>query len=290
MNPAYIHGYSSREAGRLADQAQTLTGILHHDTYFPPGSHILEAGCGTGSQTIIIAGQNPECIFQSVDISPSSLAVARDRISSALPISSSRITFEQADIHALPYEDSTFDHIFICFVLEHLTSPHAALTELRRVLKPAGTITVIEGDHGSVFFSPQSHAAMQAISSQIELQHRAGGDACIGRRLYPLLIEAGFENLHVSPRMVYVDATMPDLIEGFTRKTFTAMIKGIKEEAIQSELISEEQFDAGVRDLYRTCEPDGTFCYTFFKATGRKPGERKADIPATFRGKTRERR
>jgi SAM-dependent methyltransferase len=273
MDHAYVHGYSSRETARLADQAKTLTGILHYDTLFPPGSYILEAGCGTGSQTIIISGQNPDCNFLSVDISQASLAIARERILSASLISPSRIMFQEADIHALPYEDETFDHIFICFVLEHLTSPLIALVELRRVLKTAGSITVIEGDHGSVFFSPTSDAAMQAISSQIELQHRSGGDACIGRKLYPLLNQSGFSDIHISPRMVYVDASRPEFVDGFTRKTFTAMIKGIKEEAISSGLISEKQFNTGIRALYRTCEPDGTFCYTFFKGTGVKGGE-----------------
>lgn len=270
MIPAYVHGYSSREAVRLADQAKTLNGILHHDTRFPPRSHILEAGCGTGSQTVIIAGQNPDCIFRSIDISPSSLMVARDRIASAKGIPASQVTFQEADIHALPYEDQKFDHIFVCFVLEHLSSPHNALTELHRVLKPGGTITVIEGDHGSVFFSPPSDAAMQAVFCQIELQSRAGGDACIGRRLYPLLNEACFSDLQISPRMVYVDASRPELADGFTRKTFTAMIEGVKEEAVRSGLISDDLFTTGVRDLYRTCETDGTFCYTFFKAIGVK--------------------
>jgi hypothetical protein len=31
-------------------------------------------------------------------------------------------------------------------------------------------------------------------------------------------------------------------------------------------LIAESVFDLGIRDLYRTTEPDGVFCYTFFKA------------------------
>ena len=42
----YVHGYSNKEALRLADQADTLTEILHSDTVYPPGSKVLEAGCG----------------------------------------------------------------------------------------------------------------------------------------------------------------------------------------------------------------------------------------------------
>ena len=70
--------------------------------------------------------------------------------------------------------------------------------------------------------------------------------------------------------MVYVDPSRPDLVDGFTRKTFTAMIEGIRESAISAGLIRAETFDTGVRDLYRTTESDGVFCYTFFKGVGKK--------------------
>jgi len=69
-------------------------------------------------------------------------------------------------------------------------------------------------------FIPDSEAAHKAIQCQIELQRRAGGNAMIGRELYPLLCQAGFSSVHVSPRMVYVDSSKPELVEGFTKKTF----------------------------------------------------------------------
>jgi hypothetical protein len=128
---------------------------------------------------------------------------------------------------------------------------------------------VIEGDHGSAYFHPDSAAANDAIQCQVTLQREAGGDSLIGRRVYPLLTAAGFEAVQVSPRMVYVDASRPDLVEGFTRRTFTAMIEGVREFAIAGGLIAPERFDAGVRDLQRTTAEDGTFCYTFFKGVGR---------------------
>jgi hypothetical protein len=61
----------------------------------------------------------------------------------------------------------------------------------------------------------------------VALQRNAGGDALIGRRLHPLLTEAGYHDVTVSPRLVYVDGSYPQL---------------------------------------RTAEPGGVFCYTFFKA------------------------
>ena len=76
--------------------------------------------------------------------------------------------------------------------------------------------------------------------------------------------------MRVRPLFVYVDASRPELVEGFTRRTFTAMIEGVREQAIAAGLIDAERFDAGIRDLRRTTEPDGVFTYTFFKAVGER--------------------
>jgi hypothetical protein len=67
--------------------------------------------------------------------------------------------------------------------------------------------------------------------------------------------------------MVYVDASRPRFVDGFTLKTFTAMIEGVRGAALQAGLISAEDFEKGIADLKRTAEADGTFCYTFFKGT-----------------------
>ena len=98
------------------------------------------------------------------------------------------------------------------------------------------------------------------------MQARSGGNANIGRQLYPLLTSAGFDSVCVSPRLVYVDSSKPHLVEGFTKNTFTAMIEGVRESVISANLIDEKTFDSGVKALYRTTESDGVFCYTFFKA------------------------
>jgi SAM-dependent methyltransferase len=267
MNRGYVHGYDLREHGRLQDQAGTLVELLHSDTSYPAGSTVLEAGCGIGAQTLTLARNSSNARITAVDISETSVAEARRRVQEA---GLTNVLFRQADIFALPFDPTSFDHVFVCFVLEHLARPVEALDALRTLLKPGGTITVIEGDHGSAYFHPDSDAAHIAIQCQVELQRAAGGNAMIGRELYPLLARAGFAAVHVSPRMVYVDSSRPELVDGFTRKTFTAMIEGVRESAIGAGLVEPAVFDAGIRDLYRTAEPDGVFCYTFFKAFGER--------------------
>jgi protein-L-isoaspartate O-methyltransferase len=263
----YVHGYSERESERLLDQAETLTELLHHDTIYPAGSIVLEAGCGVGAQTVILARNSPLAQITSIDISPESIRLARQRVEEE---NITQVKFQQADIFNLPFEEESFDHIFVCFVLEHLPNPQPALMHLKRVLKPNGTLTVIEGDHGSAYFYPESAEAMLAIQCLVKIQAHFKGNSLIGRQLYPLLKVTGLNNIHVSPRMVYVDSSKPRLVEGFTRNTFTAMVEGVREQALALKLIDEKTWTKGIADLYRTSEPDGTFCYTFFKGIGTK--------------------
>ncbi len=264
---SYVHGYSNREVVRLNDQAETLDGIIHNDTFFPGGSLILEAGCGVGAQTRIIAPKNADCSFISIDISADSISEARRLLESSRI---SNVELRQSDIYHLPFPDEKFDGVIVCFVLEHLNNPVKALCELKRVLKNKGTMIVIEGDHGSTFFYPESRFARAAINSQVQLQKQSGGNSNIGRELYPLLKSVGLTQISVTPRTVYVDASKPQLAEGFIRNTFTAMIEGVGDKVIPQGIISKEDFVRGINDLYRTAEPDGVFSYTFFKGFASK--------------------
>ena len=96
----YVHGYSEREGRRLQDQAQTLADLLHHDTIYPPGASVLEAGCGVGAQTVILARNNPQCRLTSIDISSDSVEAAREAVSRA---ALANVRFQQADIFNLPF-------------------------------------------------------------------------------------------------------------------------------------------------------------------------------------------
>jgi ubiquinone/menaquinone biosynthesis C-methylase UbiE len=263
----YVHGYNQRENIRLQDQASTLVDLLHSDTFYPDGSQVLEAGCGVGAQTVTLARNSPGAHITSVDISNNSIIEAREKIEKA---GYTNVSFKKADIFNLLFEPESFDHIFVCFVLEHLTRPIEALNCLQTFLKVGGTITVIEGDHGSTYFYPYNPDSHKAIQCQVYLQREAGGNANIGRELFPLLDKAGFRMINVSPRMVYVDSSRPQLVEGFIKNTFTAMIEGVRESSINTGLIDPKTFDNGIKGLYRTTEADGVFCYTFFKAIAQK--------------------
>ena len=168
MKP-YVHGYSEKESCRLADQAGTLTELLHGDIAYPAGSRVLEAGCGVGAQTITLSRSSPDARFECMDISEASLYAAKQMAANE---QLANVTFRQGDIYHLPYRADSFDHVFVCFVLEHLSDPLKALIKLRRVLKPGGTLTAIEGDHGSYYCHPQSRAADLAVQCLVKSRPR----------------------------------------------------------------------------------------------------------------------
>lgn len=264
--PDYVHGRSDRESERLDYQASRLADLLHAGTRYPDDSRVLEAACGVGAQTVILAKNSPGAELICIDISETSLAAAEERARLA---GVKRVSFRQADVYHLPFPPGSFDHVFVCFLLEHLEDPLLALKKLKEMLRPGGTITVIEGDHGSAFFYPESAAARAVIRCLVRLQARMGGNALIGRELWHLLNDAGLSRVNVSPCQVYADGSSPAGGEA-VKNIFIAMVEGVREQATQSGIITPEEWEQGIRDLYRTTGPDGCFCYTFFKAVAER--------------------
>lgn len=131
VSETYIHGYHRQENERLQDQAETLAKLLHSDIAYPEGSVVLEPGCGVGAQTIPLARHSPGAQFTSLDFSTASISEARRRVGRA---GLGNVQFRQADLFALPFDSGSFDHVFVCFVLEHLTQPVEALAILRDLL------------------------------------------------------------------------------------------------------------------------------------------------------------
>ncbi len=261
---AYVHGYSERETQRLYEQAEILEDIIHCGTQFPAGSRVLEAGCGVGAQTRLLVKRNPQTVFSCIDISEKSLATA-ERLKDKSGFEN--VTFQQANIHKLVFDDESFDHIFVCFVLEHLDDPVAALMELKRMLRPGGTITCIEGEHGSCFWHPETPESIAAWNGLIVAQRAQGHDPNIGRRLTPLLTEAGFEMRTCEPTWLYADKLKPELRDGMVNHIIVPMVQSSEKQILEDNLVPADIYQKGIADLLRVDEiEEGTFFYTWFKA------------------------
>ena len=110
-----------------------------------PGDTVLECACGTGAIASAIA---PACAHVvATDFSEGMLKQARKKLA-RFP----HVVVEQADITDLHYADDSFDAVVAGNVIHLLPEPGDALKELKRVVRPGGTIIV------PTYMIPKKHA------------------------------------------------------------------------------------------------------------------------------------
>jgi hypothetical protein len=139
------------------------------------------------------------------------------------------------------------------------------------LLREGGTITVIEGDHGSGIWTPETGASRAAWNGLITSQRMLGHDPDIGRRLYPLLTQAGVGVTAVEPRPVYADQSDPVLLDGVVNQIITPMVQSAEEHVLNNNLVDPAAWKQGLEDISSVASHyKGTFFYTWFKGEGHK--------------------
>jgi ubiquinone/menaquinone biosynthesis C-methylase UbiE len=192
----YVHGYGTREQQRLVAQAEHWRRRLICDgTSIEPGARLLEVGCGVGAVLAVLGQEFPGVRLFGVDLEPRQLDFARGH----LERSGVEATLVEGDALALPFDDESFDHVWMMWLLEHVADPPAALREARRVLAPGGAITTIEVDYSTVHATP-STPALEALFRAMVRGMAAAGWSDAGTRLPGWLHEASFREIEDGER------------------------------------------------------------------------------------------
>lgn len=107
---------------------------------------ILDLGAGTLDGALAIAGKSPDARIVAADFATEMLRVGRRKLNKQGV--ADRVATHGADGHQLPYQDATFDGAFSAFCVRNFARIPVALAELRRVVRPGGTVVILE------FFRP----------------------------------------------------------------------------------------------------------------------------------------
>jgi ArsR family transcriptional regulator len=132
------HGADWDEVRALGLPDAAIAAAL--DAALPPRiGRLLDIGCGTGGLLERLAGRIEEGL--GVDASRDMLALARTRLAER---GLSHIAVRQADMYRLPIADSVFDAVTLQMVLHYAEDPAVALAEAARVLKPGGSMVIVD--------------------------------------------------------------------------------------------------------------------------------------------------
>ena len=237
----YVHGYGTPEQERLVEQAEHWRHRLIADgTELSPGTRLLEVGTGVGAVLAVLGQEFPGIHLTGVDIEPKQLEFARGH----LERSGVDATLVQADALALPFEDESFEHVWMMWLLEHVADPPAALREARRVLVPGGAITAIEVDYSTCRAEPTTPALEALIRAMVQGM-AASGWSDAGTRLPGWLREAGFREVDEGERPFWWQEA--DLAG---QALYAAdVLESALEALTQLPGVSEEQLRAGLEDL-----------------------------------------
>lgn len=183
----YTPGYNAP----ILSFMEQRTADTHAAFFLPqlvPGWSVLDAGCGPGTITLGIARKAAPGLVTAIDIEDSQFAKAREQAE----CEGLNVEFHKASIYQLPFPDGGFDAVFSHALFEHLSDADAALTELRRVLKPGGLIGLRAGDMGGILIDSKSEGPAQGLATYLANREKNSGDPYVGRKLGRLLRKAGF--------------------------------------------------------------------------------------------------
>ena len=177
-----MHRYPAWRESR--DVRYRLAGIT-------PGSRVLDAGCGIGMDLAeLSAAVGPTGGITAFDLSADLLDRAKTRAAGLV----APITFQQGDLHALPFPDETFDVVWSERVLMYLARPLDAAREIHRVLRPGGRFVAGEIDFSSIWAVSADESLRQALqdSMMTSVQNPA-----LARQLPGLCLQVDFATMTV---------------------------------------------------------------------------------------------
>jgi ubiquinone/menaquinone biosynthesis C-methylase UbiE len=221
-------GYERHWAPVLAPSARALLDRL--DPIVASGARrLLDVGVGTGNLALEALRRWPPVEVTGIDASREMLAAAQAIAASALPTELGRFTGRVADAADLPFDAGSFDAAMSSFVLQLVPNRARALREIRRVLRPGGSLAYVTWLADRTPFAPDR--VFDGLLADFGFDEEAGdgrvGDVPSVSAAIGELRRAGFRDASASEaRLEYaftVDSYISFLVEFDEETTFDEM-------------------------------------------------------------------
>ena len=223
--------------------------------------HLLDLGCGPGFFAELAAQELvPDGRVTGVDVDGSLLDLARTRASARdLPID-----YVLASGVAIPLPDDSIDFAYARFLFQHLDRPESVLAELRRVVRPGGTVMVMDTDDAGLLVYPEPSGFRDLIDAAALSQADRGGDRSVGRKLRGMLHVAGLLDVVANARILTTRHVPP--------QTFVRVTMAFKSEMLDPRFIDPEAARGTINELVRLADGPDFFGHALgYGAWGRVP-------------------
>jgi SAM-dependent methyltransferase len=208
----------------------------------------LEVGCGGGDLAFDIARMvGPSGRVVGTDIDEKKLELASEE---ARAQQLNNLEFRISDITASEPE-SGFDLVHARFLLTHLSNPAQALRRMHGALRSGGVLVLEDIDFRGYFCHPESASFSRYVALYTETVRQTGGDANIGPRLPGLLVESGFEDVHLN-------IVQPAGTDGDVKLMAPLTMENIADAVVAKGLASRAEVDQLVAELYEFAHTPGT--------------------------------
>lgn len=135
---------------RMMGRWSHAVGEIFLDWLAPaPGLGWLDVGCGTGAFTALVGDRSAPASRGAIDPSEAQIAFARDRPGAG------DVDFRVGDAQSLPYADGAFDVAAMALVINFIPDPAKAVAEMKRVVRPGGTVATYIWDMPGKGFTQQ---------------------------------------------------------------------------------------------------------------------------------------
>ena len=223
------------------------------------GMKTLDLACGPGVVSCVIAEIASPAPVLGIDLDPELLEQGKMLAADG---NIDNLSFSQGNVYELDIEDDSYDFVYARFLFQHLEHSDKALAEIHRVVKPGGTVAIVDVDDDWLTLYPEPKYFRRFVRRAARNQQSYGGDRFVGRKLGYKLSQAGFEDINVNVDTV----TSKQLgMKGFLDITTGYKVGQLKGK--DRDIGLKEQ-----RNIYQLLEqPDAWGFASVFVSTGKKP-------------------